>query len=258
MFTLNIPIDEILKCLFVAVRLSGLFLFGPFWSNSAIPRQLKILLIMMTSIAVFSSIEDRLALPPLETAGFVLAIARELIVGAAIGFVGRIVFAGFEMAGHLMGFQIGFSVASIIDPQSRVNSSVMTIFFGLLAMLFFLSINGHHWFFQSVIASYHVIPIGQASVSGSVVELLIKLSGRLFIWGLQLAAPVVAVLIIVDLVMGIISRAAPQMQVLVMSFPLKSLVGVWALSASLYFFPNAIEKLLLNLQQQIIELLQSL
>jgi flagellar biosynthetic protein FliR len=116
-----------------------------------------------------------------------------------------------------------------------------------MGLLLFLLINGHHWFLLAINESFGVLPVGGIQISGSVIEQLIYLSGQVFVIGLRISGPVLVVSIIADVVMAIIGRAAPQIHILIVSMPLKILVGFGCLSLSFYFLPHYLESVYTSL-----------
>jgi flagellar biosynthetic protein FliR len=157
-----------------------------------------------------------------------------------------------------MGFQIGFSIVNIIDPQTQVKTSVISILQNFLGLSFFLLINGHHWFFIALGESFQFLPFGGVQLQGSLMEELIRLSAQMFVAGVQIAAPVIAVTICSDVVIGIIGRAAPQINILIVGMPIKTLVGLSGMSVAFYFLPDALGTMFMQLSEDLMGLVRSL
>ena len=152
-------------------------------------------------------------------------VMGEVAFGMMLGLVASFIFAGLQLAGQIVSFQLGFSIVNLIDPQSEVETSVFSFLYYYLGILLFLLINGHHWFFLAVSDSFNYLPVQGVTLHAPVIHDLIRLSSQMFVSGLQIAAPVLAVTVITDIVLGILGRAAPQIHILIVGLPLKSLVG---------------------------------
>ena len=156
-----------------------------------------------------------------------ILIAREAAIGLALAFAVRLLVAGAEFAGHLAGYQIGFSYGVTIDPQRGVRNTMLATLYGSLATLAFLAINGHHMLLRALTASYTGVPIGMGQVDESILKSVSDMLGLVFIVGTRLAAPVVVVLVIVELVIGLISRSSPSLTFMVIGYPIRIVVGLF-------------------------------
>ncbi|MGE3401574.1 MAG: flagellar biosynthetic protein FliR [Vicinamibacterales bacterium] len=167
-----------------------------------------------------------------------VVIAREAAIGLAIALVVRALIAGAEFAGHLAGYQIGFSYGATIDPQSGVNNTMLATFYGLLATVGFFAVNGHHAVLRALAASYAALPIGAGQVNVSLVAGVRDILGLVFVVAVRLAAPVVVVLLIVELALGLISRVSPALSSMVIGAPIRIVVGLLVLALTLPTIPR--------------------
>jgi len=175
-----------------------------------------------------------------------------------LGLAANLVFAGIQYAGQLISFQVGFSLIQLIDPQTNVESPVFSFFHNYIGLLFFLLLNGHHWFLRAVNASFSFMPVGGIQIQPSLVEHFVNLSAQIFVIGLRIAGPVLVVTIITDIVLGIIGRAAPQLHILILGLPVKLLVGFSCLSFSFYFIPEYLENVFSSLYKTIFSLVHTM
>ncbi|MGI6513408.1 MAG: flagellar type III secretion system protein FliR [Syntrophomonadaceae bacterium] len=212
--------------LLVIGRISGLFISSPVLSARQIPIQVKVLLIVMLSgmVAVVTPLTS--AVPITHSAMFITALAVEIFIGYTLGFVAYVLFAGIQLAGQLMDMQMGFGLVNVIDPQSGTQVPLIGNFNYLVAIIIFLSINGHHYLLQALSNSYQMIPVLGASFNGQILEYLMQLGAHMFVIGLKLAVPVVAALFMADLALGFIARTVPQMNVFVVGLPFKIGAGL--------------------------------
>ena len=174
-------------------------------------------------------------------------LAKELIAGLFIGFAFLLIFLGVQMGGSLVGLQIGFGLVSVFDPQSQEQTSVIGELQFLLAMLFFLAINGHHILISSIFQSFKIIPPGAIGFSSLAAEKMVSMMAMSFVIAIKIAAPLMVTLFLTDVALGIIARTMPQMNVFIVGFPLKIGVGLVMLVFSLPLFSLILEKLIMNL-----------
>jgi flagellar biosynthetic protein FliR len=175
--------------------------------------------------------------------GVLLAIVVAPIVpvperGIAVGL--RVLIAGAELAGYLAGFQIGLSYAAVVDPQSGVRNNVISTLYASLALVIFFGINGHHALIRALLDSYALIPVGGAGFSGSIGASVAGLLGMVFVIGLRLAAPVVTALLLVELALGLIARAAPSLNLMVVGAPVRLIAGFLALAVGVQAIPGVV------------------
>jgi flagellar biosynthesis protein FliR len=232
---------EIVRFLIVLFRLSGIMILAPFFSSQSIPVYIRIAFTLTASFVLAPSLPLKTIPAELNLSNIAALIPSEILLGVLLGFAAICVFAGFQFAGQIISFQLGLAYVNVIDPQTEVDSSVFSFLQNYLGLLFFLLINGHHWFLLAINESFTSLPVGGAHIQGSLIQYLIRLSGELLVIGLRIAGPVLAVSVITDIVMGVIGRAAPQINILIVGMPLKLLVGFGCLSFSFYFLPRYLE-----------------
>jgi flagellar biosynthetic protein FliR len=169
-----------------------------------------------------------------------LLVSREIVIGLSIALAVRALIAAAELAGHLSGFQIGFSYAATIDPVSGVRNTVITSLYGLLAILAFFAINGHHEILRALAVSYARLPIGAGQIDGSILLAVRQILALVFTVGARLAAPIIVVLLIVELAVGLISRSAPALSFMVIGYPLRIIVGLAVLALMIATVPSVV------------------
>lgn len=220
------------------VRVGVLFLTAPVLGNTRIPGQVKIALSMVITLLLFLSYKGGAAALPAPNNVFQLvgAVAGEVFAGLIIGYSAYLLFSGIQMAGQIIDIQIGFGLVNVIDPAGGSQVSILGQFYYLVAMLFFLAVDGHHALLKAMGDSFALLPPGgiswfeQAAKSG---PLLSGFFTKLFIIAFQVAAPSVAVLFLTNLSMGLLSRTIPQMNVFIVGMPLNIIVGLMVTILSL-------------------------
>jgi len=220
------------------LRPGMLVVAAPAFGSGFAPAPVRIGLTLLMALTLVPVV----ALPEtLNPASIAIIAMREVVIGMAIAFSVRIVVAGAEMAGHMAGFSLGFSYASLVDPLSGARNNTLSAFYGITALLFFLSIDGHHEMLRALASSYQALPIGIGGVSGDLAALVARILGLVFIVGAQLAAPVVLVLVVTEVALGVMARSMPSLNLMVTAAPVRLIVGLIALAATLPLLPAVIK-----------------
>lgn len=230
---LEILFDRYEMFLLILVRASGIFFISPFFSSQNIPNTMKAGFSFIISILLAVTLDSNLNLLDMS---FVELIFKELMVGLIIGFISYAFFATFYVMGQIVDMKIGFGMVNVMDPQHRVQVPIMGNFYYILAFLILLSINGHHIILNALIDSYELIPIGKFVFSQNIANLLINILAETFVIGFKLSAPIVAIIFLTDILLGILARTIPQMNVFIVGMPLKILVGLLLIMVSMPVF----------------------
>ncbi len=219
------------------VRPGMLVMVAPSLGGTYAPAPVKV----ATTVLLALVLAPTIAVSPAATdVSLTLIIAREVVIGLSLGLAVRALVGAAELGGHLSGYQIGFSYAATIDPVSGVRNSVITSLYGLLAMLAFFAVNGHHQVLRALAASYDGLPIGGGHIDASLLASVREILGLIFIVGLRLAAPLVLVLLIVELAVGLMSRSAPALNFMAIGYPVRVVVGLIVLAAVVGTIPQVI------------------
>lgn len=236
----------------VAAR-AGSFLLGiPALGMRTLPMVARLgIAIWMAAAAwpVASAHARPVALEPLPVA---MAISGELLAGLLLAFAVSLFFAGAQMAGQLVGIQIGFAIANVVDPTSDMQVSILGQLYYLFALLVFLAIDGPMLVCGGLIGSFQALPAGGFAIDPEGLFGYLRGASMIFVVALQVAAPVVVALLLVSLSLGIIGRSVPQLNVLVVGFPLKIGVGLLVLMASVPHVVSWMESRLLDLPAKLL------
>ena len=207
-------------------RTAGLFVTAIPFNSSNIPVQVKVWLAAVTAFFFFFFFFlDPIGVAP-GLLGYLLQFLGELMIGAALGFLTHLAFAIFQLAGQILDMQTGFGIVNVIDPSTGTPVPVIGNFKYVIAFIFFLSINGHHYLLAALEKSYYYLPLGTAHISGPLVEWVMGLAGQMFSAAFMIALPVLGALFIADLALGVIARTVPQMNVFLVGLPLKIGLGI--------------------------------
>lgn len=215
---------QIQSLLFVFARITSFIVVVPGFSHKSLPNTAKIFLGLTLSLLVYTTLDTTPVYE--EIILFILALFRETLIGLAMGFSAKLVFSGIEMAGQLIDFQVGYSIGAVYDPTSGVMSSYYGKLFYWLGIMVFFLLDLHHLLLKSLMSSFMVILPGELGFSTFNLEGLLYLFSYSFKIAFSIAAPMIVVLLVTDIVMGLISRTVPQINVFMLGMPLKSLLGM--------------------------------
>jgi len=213
--------------LLIFCRISAFFIVAPLLSSRAIPAKFKIGVSFFMTLLIFSSLGMNEPIP--IDSDYFVAIIREIIMGLALGYLALIFFTTVQVAGTFIDFQIGFALANIIDPMTGAQAPVFGNFKYYIAILIFLSLNAHHFLIQGIMNSYEFVPLSGKLFAkieaGEVTSFIVEAFSTMFMLAFQMAAPFIVVIFLLDLVLGIMAKTTPQLNIFVVGIPLKILVG---------------------------------
>lgn len=238
-----LTVDNILAAFLIFVRVGGMIMTAPFFSSKTFPVQIKLFFAVVTTFLLFSIVPSENVLTTAADTGFLfigIAIILELLVGVALGLVGQLIFAGLEMAGSLISLKIGLGFANIVDSMTRQQSTIVSSLFGMLAVLVFLSIDGDKIYIKSLVKSFEVIPVNQARIELAG-PFMLEVATYLFIIGVQITAPFILVLFLLDLSFAIFARIMPQANIMFIALPVKLGIGILLLILVVPYLPVAFE-----------------
>lgn len=223
-------------------RILGLIAVAPLFGNRSVPARIKVGLGVMLALIVAPTVPALPALDPMSLPGL-LILVQQFIIGLAMGFAMRIVFSAVELAGTITGMTMGLGFATFFDPQSQGQSMVISQFMVLLATLAFLAVNGHLMLLSALAESFFTLPIASSGMGAPGFEQLASWGGRIFSAGVQLSLPMVAALLITNIALGILTRAAPQLNIFGIGFPITLSVGFIVIALALPYLATPLERL---------------
>jgi flagellar biosynthetic protein FliR len=242
---INFGADQLIILLLTILRTSGLLVTAPVIGDRGIPNLVKVGLVILLALLLMPTISNVDSFGQVDSAWQLAGLAlQETLIGAIIGLFFRFIFIGVLTAGSIIGYQIGFMFATMFDTNLSNQVSIIGRFWYVIAILFFLSINGHHLIINAYAESYQVIPLGGVSTYGSVGELIIKYSAYIFVIALKVASPVIITLFLTDVALGTIAKTMPTMNVFFVGFPIKIGVGLVVMAISLPLFAYVVERAL--------------
>lgn len=222
------------------------------------PVQMRVFSLLTISLVLTPVVA--LFLPPLPAAwpAVLGLVGQELLLGLSLGLLTRFVLVGAQMAGNLISIQMGFGMVTLIDPQSRSQSTVIADLFLFLSTLIFLAIDGHHYLIRLLVLSFQEAPMGRPLTLPHHLFLLLTGFGALmYQLAVMLAAPILAALFLAQVALGLVARAVPQIQVMILSFPLTIAMGLLLLSLTLSMVGPALVDHFGNLKNPLHQIVQA-
>jgi len=253
---INFGAEKIQLFILLSMRTGGILMTAPIFSHKSIPRRISVAMTLGLT-AVLLPLLSGSTLPQAESLVSLLILClKEVFVGVTIGLVFSMIFLGVHLAGSVVGYQIGFAMVNVVDPNSPNPVSILGEFWFLLATLIFLIINGHHIIIGGLVDSFRIIPLGMVTLSGDIGEWFLKYSSLVFVLAIKFAAPVIITIFLTEVAMGVLARTMPQMNIFIVGFPLKIFVGLFLVGASLPAFSYILRKVCLNLDHELAYLMK--
>ncbi|MBF0497001.1 MAG: flagellar biosynthetic protein FliR [Deltaproteobacteria bacterium] len=252
----NITPAHIETFLLIFFRIAAVLFVSPIIGAKSVPSRTKIGLAILITFILMPVVN----IPTLKTNVFALVVGLigEVMIGALIGLTVQFVLAAVELAGQIMGFQMGLSIVSAFDPMTNAQSSVIGNFQNMIATLFFLCFNAHHVFLTGFAESFIMIPPLTVSLSGATSSVLMDLFTKMLILSIKFSAPVMAMNLFLNVVLGVLGRTAPQMNIFMLGLPIQIAGGLVAIALATPIFNYVLNNSMSELSGQIQTMLRSL
>lgn len=245
------------KFLLILSRVSALFVSAPLFGTRLIPPTMKVALAALISIVILP-VAPITSEPPGSLFLLAAMIVREVAIGLLIGYAAALLFEGIRSAGRFVDFQMGFVMMNVFDPTTETQSSVVGQFQYMVALMLFLAVNGHHWLISALVQSFRVVSSSNALFGTTLYANFNEVAFGFFVVVVKIGAPVAAVLFLVDVGFAMLARAVPQMNVFVVGFPAKILMGFLTLAVGMSMFAYVVVRLFGRMQADITGLVYSL
>lgn len=230
------PIERSLAAWMIAgSRVSGLLVVAPFLGSAAVPARIKIGLAFLFTLFLVPLVP---ATPALSPPALAVLLLGEFAIGFLLGFTLQLIFEAGQLAGQVCGVQMGYSLASVINPDSMADSAVLSTFYELIVLLLFIQLSVPHWLLRGLARSFDYLPPGHLSLTWPATSALFEFAAGMWVAGLQIAAPVLVASLFADVALGFIGKASPQLPVLFVGISLKNLLGLALLCSAVGFWPR--------------------
>jgi len=232
-FTLD---SVLVAAVFIGLRVSGLLLFAPGLGNNAVPARAKAGFVVLLVILLWPVVPvPRMQVSALLWIGIAL---NELLIGVVVGLFLNFIFDAAQFAGQVLGMQMGFSLVTMLDPQTQADSAVLSVFYQTIVLLIFFALDVHHWILRALVSSFYYLPAGHSVLTFARVQSLLHTASAIWVLGLQIAAPVLIATVIADFVLAFIGKASPQLPVLLVGLSIKSVLGMLVMIATMAAWPR--------------------
>lgn len=216
-----LDLENWLVYLMIWARMMGIVFLFPFFSYRGVPLVVRIWLSLVIALLIFLSMEERPEPAFRDSLEMVLVLGREVLTGLALGYLVTLMFSLFLNAGQLVDLKSGLMLSGVFEPQFGSRVTIMGQFYYLLALVFYLTLNGHHYFLQALADSYEIIPLDSPFLGAAQPGGMITIFADIFTLAFQLVAPIIIILMIVDIALGLIAKTVPQVHVFILGLPLK-------------------------------------
>ncbi len=218
-------------------RVSGMLVVAPFLGSAAVPPRIKVGFALLLTVFLAPMVPANSS--ALSTPAMLKVLLGEVAIGFLLGLTLQLIFEAGQIAGQVCGVQMGYSLASLVNPDnSQADSAVLSTFYELIVLLLFIQLGVPHWLLRGLARSFTYLPPGHFSLSGPAVHALFKFSAGMFVAGLQIAAPVLVASLFADIALGFIGKASPQLPVLFVGISIKNLLGLALLCGAVVYWPR--------------------
>lgn len=207
------------------IRVSSMFITVPVFSVNSVPPRLRIILSLLITFVIMPTLPAMPSIDLFSPAGWLVTV-QQLMLGISTGFILQMVFSAMLFAGQAIAYSMGLGFASMVDPATGVQTPVIAQLFIIAASFLFLSVNGHLLLIEMLVQSFHTLPVSIMDFDKAGLWQMITWSSQIFAGGLLLAMPVMATLLFVNISFGVASKAAPQLQLFGVGFPMTILLGM--------------------------------
>ncbi len=215
----------------VIFRVAGLFLTAPMLGSPTIPPVVKAMIAIVVALAVTARLAAPVALPATWPA-LVMAVGREMLVGATLGYAASLLFVGIDVAGRNISQQMGIGLAEVFNPQTADSTDLVSTMLNLVALAIYLCIGGHRMLIEGLLGTFQTVPLMGFAVGADVLEIMLSLLTAAFVLGIKVAAPVLVTLMLASVAMGLIQRTMPQFNILSAGFQIRAMVSLLILAVS--------------------------
>ena len=246
---------QIEKFLLVFVRVSTVLAMVPIFGSSNMPKQVMIFFSLVLSLAMFTAVSGIQIAEQKTLVSFMLSVGSEVLIGLSIGFLTRLIFVAIQFAGEIVGMQMGFGISRVLDPQSGSQVSLVGQYKSVMAFLIFLFLDGHHLILLALGKSLSTVPLLGASFTEPLMNKLTVATTDMFSVAIVIAAPILASIFLTEVALGVLARTMPQMNIFLVGFPVKIIVGMLLLGLSVPILFDILRDWIDNFQLEVVELI---
>ncbi len=234
LINMELFVTEFQKFFLVLCRISAIFVMSPFFGSLNILPRIKAGLSLFISLTIFGVVNNHITIVPNDLLTYSLLVFSEVAIGLIIGFMATLVISTFQISGELYSVPMGFGIVNTIDPLSQIEQPIIGQIIGLFALLLFLGFGGHHMMLIAICKSYEIVPVLTLDACSIVAKTILTTFVAMFLTALKISMPVIGVLFLVTLGIGLLTKAAPMMNIMVLGWSMTIVTGVITL---IFLFP---------------------
>jgi flagellar biosynthetic protein FliR len=234
---MELSLEQTLAAWMIAgARVTGVIVAAPFFGSLSVPVRVKLGLALVFTMLLVPLVSSPAAALP--ASALVAVLVGEVAIGFLLGFALQFVFEAALVAGHVLGIQMGYALASVINPQSQADSPVLATFHELIVLLLFIQLQVPHWLLRGLGRSFQYLPPGNFALTGPALSMFLQFTGGLWVAAVQMAAPVLVATMFADVALGFLGKASPQLPVLFVGLSVKSMLGLVLLCVAVALWPR--------------------
>jgi flagellar biosynthetic protein FliR len=241
--------------LLIMIRTAAIMATAPVFGSNVIKPHIRMLFSLVFAMIIYTSVQ-KLEIRDPSGPMLMMMIAREILLGVCIGLLSHLLFIGVQLGGQIIGTQMGFGVVNVFDPQANISISIISQFLNIAMILIFIAVGGHLMLLQAIKASFDTIPLGIHPIHANAFLYITKIFSMIFATALKIIAPVFVTLLVLQLVMGIMGRMVPQLNIMIVGFPIQIAVGISVMAAGMSYFYIVFEKLMHRYFEEVANLLR--
>ncbi|MEA2101248.1 MAG: flagellar biosynthetic protein FliR [Thermodesulfobacteriota bacterium] len=239
---LNMACPEVNTLLLIFVRVGICFAVLPIFGSNLLPRRISAMLALFLSLVLLPVVGPvDIDIQDMDVFFLLIVLVQNLLVGLCLGLSINIIFSGAQVAGQLVGFQMGFAMANVLDPMTGATAPVTANLLYVTAILIFFALGGHYFLIRGLVESFTLVPIAAEIPRAGFFSITVAYGSKMFLIALKVASPVIAVLLLMNVSFALVARAVPQMNVFIMSFPLTIAVGLIFITVVIKMLPFFLE-----------------
>lgn len=240
---IEIGMEWLMGTVLVAIRVAGVLMLTPVLAITRAPTRVRIMFVLVLAAMLVTSAQVPAVRPPATLGQLAEMSAHELVVGALLAFGVFAAFGAFLLGGRILDYQMGFGIASLIDPATNTQTAMIGVVLNMTAVMFFFSIDGHHMLIRGLAYSLQQLPPGTSVLEMSLGRIVAQF-GSMFVFAVTVVAPALFSVLLLDACLAVAARTMPQVNIFFVSFPLKIFVGLTVLAVSMRFMAPVMEKIL--------------
>lgn len=243
----------------ILTRVSGIFIISPVLGRNNLPLMMKIAISALTAFVLVPVISTTTIVEHNTLFELFFDTIGEFLLGIIIGFICFLYFSSLYLAGTIIDTQMGFGMVNVMDPQTNSQIPIMGNYYNIIITLIFLAVNGHHLIIRGLVYSFEILPIGFTySINGDFIAKIIAIMSETFMLAFRFSAPVLIMIFLANVLLGILARTMPQMNVFIVGLPLKILVGLFTVIITLQFLLPFSEELFEKMYSALYDIIQIL